>query len=1010
MTRHILSALLALLLVGQAAIAHGQQPRSALTGYKQTSWTIEDEVPAAISSLTQSKDGFIWLGTQIGIFRFDGTRFERVPAYERLNGAGASLLHAAHNGDLWIVYGTGQLARARNGRVLMRPNGGPKNYIHAIVETPQGDLWFAGRQMLSNYREGRWTDIASPFRPVDLAYSQDGTLWLLGENQLHYLRKGESKLRPVVGEVRDNSRIEVDATNKIWIADSKELREVRNSRGKSPSISLPGLRFPSNVGSLELLAGGDGVLWLAGQSNSIIRIQNSASGETTSEWLETPPQASTFAGKPLQDIEGNIWVATELGLDRFRPVDLIHESAVNPLLAASKAQKGDYQVIADGRKRVYVRQGQRLFRMEGRKAVALPWPATLGKWDRVCAAQAGGLWVRTARHVIAVVDGSKARSVRFPKGLKTSGTALVAVRPCLEDASGHLWVGLNPEGYFRHDGSTWKQFAVAETWSALPFTVGLDRDGSALAWHGYGHLVRTKGERSSMLWHRQAVTLGFIATIAAGPRHLLIGGESGVSRYDGKTFKTLPTSRFPMFQDVSGIVQNRHGDTWLLSKLGLLKTRSADLERAFDDPSSVFDVRSFDHDDGLLGSSEVQGFDSAVEAADGRLWLATSNGIFSLDPSRLRQNNVRPPVTILRAEADGSVFPANSNLDLPSGIGTLRIEYTALSFAVPKRVRFRYRLVGVDSAWVDAGARREAVYTSLAPGNYTFQVMAANDQGLWNERPAVLAVSVPPTFIQSRLFLVIAIVASVLILWSIYSLRVRQISSRLRERIEERLRERERIARELHDTLLQGVQGLILQFQTAADDLSPQSPARHKLARALDQAETLLVDGRDRVQGLRTFGSSNSLIETLHEALERLPTDSIRVSRTVEGVARPIDPMVIDEITRIIDEALANAVQHSGASEIDLGISFQANALVIRLRDNGRGIPAEVVRDGGRVGHFGLVGMRERAERIESKFEISSAPNGGTKVRLAVPARVAYVMPPKRWLPTFARWRAVEAT
>jgi hypothetical protein len=248
-----------------------------------------------------------------------------------------------------------------------------------------------------------------------------------------------------------------------------------------------------------------------------------------------------------------------------------------------------------------------------------------------------------------------------------------------------------------------------------------------------------------------------------------------------------------------------------------LSTR--ELEARFDDPSAPLSFQIFDNEDGLTDTADVPGWDNARQGPDGRLWFSTNNGIFSLDPSRLRRNDVPPPVVIRSVVANGVRHEFSPSLDLGSGVRNLEIDFTAPSLSRPSRVQFRYRLAGVDEDWVDPGTRRQAIYTNLSPGEYQFQVMAANEDGVWNPEAAVLELSVPPTFIQSRLFLVLCIAAAGLLLWLLYKLRLRQVAGRIRERLEARQRERERIARELHDTLLQSVQGLILKVQAASEDI-----------------------------------------------------------------------------------------------------------------------------------------------------------------------------------------------
>jgi signal transduction histidine kinase len=274
--------------------------------------------------------------------------------------------------------------------------------------------------------------------------------------------------------------------------------------------------------------------------------------------------------------------------------------------------------------------------------------------------------------------------------------------------------------------------------------------------------------------------------------------------------------------------------------------------------------------------------------------------------------------------------------------------------------------------------------------------MAANEDGVWNREAAVLELSVPPTFIQSRLFLVLCIAAAGLLLWLLYKLRLRQVAGRIRERLEARQRERERIARELHDTLLQSVQGLILKVQAASEDIPEEAPARAQIVRALDEADHVLVEGRDRVRGLRATEHAGGLADAMSEAAERLVGGTpANWTLTEQGTASALKPAAAEEVSRIAEEALFNARRHAEAKQIDLTISYGPKALIVAIKDDGTGIDPEVLAKGERTGHFGLVGMRERAERLGGTLQVDSAPGAGTRIEVSIPAKAAYVDPGK---------------
>lgn len=332
---------------------------------------------------------------------------------------------------------------------------------------------------------------------------------------------------------------------------------------------------------------------------------------------------------------------------------------------------------------------------------------------------------------------------------------------------------------------------------------------------------------------------------------------------------------------------------------------------------------------------------------------------------------------------------------LPAGTRELSIDYSAASLGLPERLRFRFRLQGIDQDWQEVGGRRTAYYTNLGPGEYRFEVAAANGEGPWHSRPAALAFSIAPTFTQSRGFLVLMALLAFATTGVLYRLRLRQITRRLQQLHEERLTERERIARELHDTLLQSVQGLILRFQGAVLGLAPQDPVRQSLLDTLERANETLAEGRDQVLGLREGGHAERLPDAIidlarslaHEGSAESPAD---FSLRIEGVVQTLKAAVAEELFQIASEALRNAFRHADATRIEVGLRYRSQDLALRIQDNGRGLPEPVRRHGSREGHWGLTGMRERAIRLGARWQLDSAPGTGTVIEVVLPAARAY--------------------
>src|SRR5690606_34436613 len=352
------------------------------------------------------------------------------------------------------------------------------------------------------------------------------------------------------------------------------------------------------------------------------------------------------------------------------------------------------------------------------------------------------------------------------------------------------------------------------------------------------------------------LSTGAVQVIAVRGRDIWVGGEMGLARLEGSRFHTVRGARGHAFGNVSGIMERAQGELWLNTSDGAVLIPADEVRKAEANPFHPVEFRLFDHLDGMLGApGYLRPAPTAVESTDGRLWFSTYDGVVSLAPAPIARNVVVPSVYIKSITVDGERTnvegQGHSALQLPTKPRVLQIAYTAPSFTIPERVQFRYRLEGSEMGWEDVGTRREAFFTGLPPGHYRFQVIAANDSGLWNETGASLEFVIPPTFLQSRAFLALCVTVALAAVWLLFILRMRQVRTKLQWRSEARLLERERIARDLHDTFLQGVQGLMLRFQFATERIPDGEPARVLMEDALDRADRVLADGRDKVSELR---------------------------------------------------------------------------------------------------------------------------------------------------------------
>jgi signal transduction histidine kinase len=388
-----------------------------------------------------------------------------------------------------------------------------------------------------------------------------------------------------------------------------------------------------------------------------------------------------------------------------------------------------------------------------------------------------------------------------------------------------------------------------------------------------------------------------------------------------------------------------------------------------------------------------------------------------VDPAHLPHNALRPPVHIEEVIADRKNYEASSDLRLPALIRDLQLNYTALSLVAQEKNQFRYKLEGHDGDWQSVGNRRQAFYNDLPPGSYRFQVIASNNSGVWNEQGAALDFSIAPAYWQTTWFRAACVAAFLFMLWALYQLRLREIAREFNSRLEERVAERTRIARDLHDTLLQNFQGLLLRFQTvlALCETRP-ADAKEVLRSSIDQTAQAITEGREAVQGLRASTvESNDLAQAITTLGEQLAAEassaaSVGLQVEVEGTARNLHPIVRDEIYRVASEALRNAFRHAEAQQIEVEFRYDQRQFRLRVRDDGKGIEPTLLTAEGRAGHFGLHGMRERAKLMGGKLTVWTAAESGTEIELIIPAARAYAASPRRsWFAEKFSWKSVRS-
>jgi signal transduction histidine kinase/ligand-binding sensor domain-containing protein len=983
---------LAILLAITAGVAHaaGAETDHAFARFKHDRWTADDGAPTGIRAIAQTPDGYLWLASVQGLFRFDGVLFERIaaPRMSDMEFASPSALLVTHRGELWVGYfQSGGVARFRGGRLRDMRMPRPPNQVSTMAEGGDGSIWVGASDWtdrLKHYANGGWEQVDGkiglpPGSLGNLFAARDGTLWLpvtLRDNArssvLALLSPGSKAFRLLPLRFGRWPSVGDDPAGRLWISDAQATLGLRLKRGDAVTPmaripAVPGLRYPT------LAFDRTGGIWGSTSAVGIFYIpQPSMAGAVVPfRFTATDGLTSNVASAAFADREGSVWIGTALGLDRFRPANVRREPSIPLDQVAGQA------IAASGDGDVYIATLGTIFRATAHRAPR-PVIGTRDKATALCPALRGGVWAAAPSGISRITEAAKETVPPPPGGL--------TVMSCAEDGGAHLWVALMNGRLAWHDQAGWHDLigepSIEEITATPMGNVAFRTASGEIGFLRNGRIVWRGTPRPS---------LRSISMLAPGAQAVYASGSNALLRLNGTGMRQLDGRIYPWLTALRGLAQTPDGVTWTLGRDGISRMATADLDHAFTHPGAPIPRRLFDSRDGSITTPQQAFYPGAQVAAgrDGRIWFLDRAGAVFVDPARITRNDVAPSVIIRSLAAGGLLYHEPGRVVLPRGTHSIDIAYTATSLSVPQRVRFRYRLDGIDDDWVDAGGRRTASYANLGPGTYRFQVIAANEDGVWNRIGAVLTIEIKPTFVQSWPFRVLCLLTLAVLLWLFYRLRVRAIAEGIRARMAERMDERERIARELHDTLLQSVQALTLRFQLALDDLPPEEPARHGLEQAIDRADQVIAEGRDRVRDLRSRQDGN-LDQIVRDLLTRQVSGSqIKSSVVVTGAPHALAPTILDEIAAIVGEAIFNVVHHAYAAHLTVEIGY-GDPLAVRIVDDGIGIAPEYAEGGGPDGHFGLIGMRERANGLHGTLVVRRLDARGTEVVLSVPATFAY--------------------
>jgi signal transduction histidine kinase/ligand-binding sensor domain-containing protein len=968
-------------------------PTLHISQYGHTAWRLQDGILAgAPLSIAQTSDGYMWIGTQAGLLRLDGVRFVPFvpPELEEPFNPQIESLLGASDGTLWI--GTGNhLYRLKDRSLAMTKSSVAE--IQTIQEDSQGNVWVArARTSSAGGPLCRVMDAALrcygkedgiPFSNASsLALDKRGDIWLASAVHLTIWSRDAAPLTYTLPGIKGDEGLagisaltpRSDGSVMVGVLFGGGLGLQTIDRGTWKPYMLPGFDG-SAIPVSSMLLDHQGALWIGTSDRGIYRIADQKIDQLgASEGLSSNAVVELY-----EDHEGDVWVVTSGGVDRFRDVRVVsisqHEGlsadAVSALVAAR-----------DGT--IWMSNGSSLdaLRQDGVSSINgshLPGKQVTSLLED----HRGRLWVGIDDQLTVLTDG------RFTSIKRRDGSPTGSVVSITEDSDDNIWAYVIGYSLLRIKNDQ-VQEALPE--SEIPYAHSMAPDPRGGIWMGLseGRMARYYRGQLQVITFEQLPPGGTVVDVITMPDGAVLGGSTrGLVAWRDGTSRVLTMKNGLPCERIHSLILDKQSNLWLYMPCGLVELSPNDLEEMWNRADVTVNPRIFDALDGVhAGGAAFQ--PSSTRSPDGRLWFSNDDFVQMLDPAHLRTNRVPPPVHIEQVVADHKTYSHPANLKLPPLTSELEIDYTALSLPIPEKMRFRYKLDGHDGTWQEPGTRRQAFYTDLAPGDYRFHVVAANNDGLWNESGASLNFTVGAAWFQTKTFRLACVLLGGLLVWSIYRIRVRHLAAAIAVRFDERMAERTRLAQELHDTLLQTI---LASKRIADDELDEQGDERRlratmrRLSQWLGQATQ---EGRAALSSLRvSLTLRNDLAEAFQKAAGdcqlRQPMD---VSTEVVGEPRDLHPIARDEVYRIGYEAIRNACLHSGGTHLSIELAY-AQDLTLRVTDNGVGMEGLIV-ESGREGHFGLLGMRERAARVGGKLSIASAPSTGTDIRLSVPGKLIF--------------------
>jgi ligand-binding sensor domain-containing protein/signal transduction histidine kinase len=981
-----LTLALGLSTVGLIPFAWALDPSTAITQYHQDVWSEGTGLPqGSVQAITQTRDGYLWVGTRDGLARFDGVKFTVFQAENNpgLESNDIRALCEDRSGQLWVGTFNGGVSRYRDGRFTCykRQDGLPNNGVLDIFEDRQGNLWMGTWNGLARYRDGKFTayttaDGLAGATAYSICEDGHGRIWIgtsgglnwLESDRIHHCPSAEGWVNLTVRKVY------VDRAGVLW-AGSHGGGLARLEDGKFTRYRTHDGLADDRVSDIYQDSGGN--LWIA-TWNGLSRF----TGGRMASYSKQDGLPHNLVGALYEDPEKSLWIGTHGGgLARLRDGKLrvytTREGLVNNFAkCVFAARDGTLWIGTEGGGLSRYRDG-RFTNYSIEDGLPSNFILTIGE------DAAGKLWIGTAYPSALCsleADGrinSYTGSQGYPIQYRT--------RSVFGDRDGNLWIGGSGGGLCRYRDGKFSCYSLSDGLpSDLIRVIAQDREGNL--WVGANDgLCRYHDGQFTVFTTRDGLAHNAVYSVYEdGEGTLWFGTQRGLTRYAGGKFRAY-TTKDGLFQNIIyQILEDDQQTLWMSGNRGifsLAKQAVADFDRG---RIPALPCVGYGLADGMKSTQCEGGTQSAgCRSPDGRLWFPTVNGVAVIDPKAIKRNLRPPPVLIEQVFADNRLLDSREPIQLPPHARELRFDYTALSFVAPEKVRFRYQLEGLDDKWVEAQTRRVAVYNQLPPGNYRFRVQACNNDGVWNEAGAALAFSRAPHFYQTGAFFGFFAAALAAGAWGFHRHRMK----RAQDKFMLVLTERSRIARELHDTLAQGFAGIGFQLEAVAAKLT-EAPAhaQQHLNLALQMVRHSLGEARRSVMNLRSLAADNGdLARALADTARQIMADKpVEVHSTTSGPVRSLPANMEDNLLRIGQEAITNSLKHARAGRIRIGVNYQPRSVVLRIHDDGQGFDPRClpVADGA---HFGLLGMRERAKQIGAQLTVSSQPGQGTEVLVEAP-------------------------